>query len=152
MYVAPGFDAHLLPSRCAWRRRYRFTLLLGARWRHHESARSASHRASRQEHCRNAQTPKLVHTDLQAGFEIGGDDGCCTFVSEDGRRCAARRFLEIDHVKPWAEGGLETVENLRLRCRAHNLRAATQHFGDDHIRDALARARGKISVPAGDQL
>jgi len=48
------------------------------------------------------------------------DDGCCTFVSEDGRRCAARRFLEIDHAKPWPEGGLETVENLRLRCRAHN--------------------------------
>jgi 5-methylcytosine-specific restriction endonuclease McrA len=57
------------------------------------------------------------------------DEGCCTFVSEDGRRCGARQFLEIDHVKPWAEGGLATVENLRLRCRAHNLHSARNHFG-----------------------
>ncbi|HEY1536470.1 MAG TPA: HNH endonuclease signature motif containing protein [Polyangiaceae bacterium] len=80
------------------------------------------------------------------------DDGCCTFVSDDGRRCAARQFLEIDHAKPWAESGLETVENLRLRCRAHNLRSATKHFGADHIRDAVARARGKTRVPVGGQL
>jgi hypothetical protein len=79
------------------------------------------------------------------------DDGRCTFVSEDGRRCAARRFLEIDHVKPWAEGGLETVENLRLRCRAHNLRSARKHFGDDHIRGAIARARSKTTTPANGQ-
>jgi hypothetical protein len=69
------------------------------------------------------------------------DQGCCTFVSEDGRRCAARRFLEIDHVKPWAEGRLATVENLRLRCRAHNLHSARNHFGGDHVREAMARAR-----------
>ncbi|HEY3668556.1 MAG TPA: HNH endonuclease signature motif containing protein, partial [Polyangiaceae bacterium] len=69
------------------------------------------------------------------------DEGCCTFVSEDGRRCAARRFLEIDHVKPWADGGLATVENLRLRCRAHNLHSARNHFGWDHVREAMARTR-----------
>jgi HNH endonuclease len=73
------------------------------------------------------------------------DDGCCTFVSDDGRRCAARRFLEIDHVKPWAEGGADTVENLRLRCRAHNQQAARQHFGTEHIREAVVRARLRAS-------
>ena len=79
------------------------------------------------------------------------DDGCCTFVSEDGRRCAAGQFLEIDHVQPWAEGRLETVENLRLRCPAHNLRSARQHFGDEQVRDAVARGRGKTGAPAGGQ-
>ncbi len=33
------------------------------------------------------------------------DDGCCTFRSADGRRRGARRFLELDHVTPWAVGG-----------------------------------------------
>ena len=77
------------------------------------------------------------------------DDGCCTFVSEDGRRCGTRRFLEIDHVKPWAEQGESTVENLRLRCRSHNLRSARSHFGSDHIRDAVARARSESHGRAG---
>jgi hypothetical protein len=71
------------------------------------------------------------------------DDGCCTFVSEDGRRCAARRFLEIDHVKPWAERGPETVENLRLRCRAHNQHSARRYFGTHHMQEAVERARSK---------
>jgi hypothetical protein len=74
------------------------------------------------------------------------DDGCCTFASEGGRRCSARRFIEIDHVKPW-EGGTATVENLRLRCRAHNLHSARSHFGRDHIREAVTRSRAEIRVP-----
>jgi 5-methylcytosine-specific restriction endonuclease McrA len=69
------------------------------------------------------------------------DDGCCTFVADDGRRCAARCFLEVDHLKPWAEGGPATAENLRLRCRAHNQHSARQHFGAEHIREAVVRAR-----------
>ena len=45
----------------------------------------------------------------------------CSYVSPDGRRCNARRCLELDHIDPYAVGGQCTVENLRLRCRAHNL-------------------------------
>jgi hypothetical protein len=51
----------------------------------------------------------------------------CSYVSPDGRRCSARRCLELDHVVPWAVGGESTVENLRLRCRAHNQRYARQY-------------------------
>jgi hypothetical protein len=29
-------------------------------------------------------------------------------------------FLEFDHVVPFAAGGPSTLENLELRCRAHN--------------------------------
>ena len=56
----------------------------------------------------------------------------CSYVSPDGRRCSARRCLELDHVVPWAVGGKSTVENLRLRCRAHNQRysAATRASTD----------------------
>ena len=70
------------------------------------------------------------------------DGGACTFCSEDGRRCGARRFLELDHIRPWAEGGKSTASNLRLRCRAHNLQAANIHFGAEQIREAVARGRG----------
>jgi hypothetical protein len=33
------------------------------------------------------------------------DQGRCTFVSESGRRCDARRFLQFDHIEPVARGG-----------------------------------------------
>lgn len=32
-------------------------------------------------------------------------------------------------MKPFAEGGETTVENLELRCRAHNAYEAAQYFG-----------------------
>ena len=67
------------------------------------------------------------------------DQGQCTFVSDDGRRCGARGRLELDHVKPWALGGEPTVHNLRLRCSAHNLRHAEDCFGRARIRAALAQ-------------
>jgi 5-methylcytosine-specific restriction endonuclease McrA len=57
------------------------------------------------------------------------DQGRCTFVSESGRRCDARRFLEFDHIEPVARGGKTTAENLRLRCRAHNQLEAERAFG-----------------------
>ena len=66
------------------------------------------------------------------------DAGQCTFVSDDGRRCGARGRLELDHVEPWAVGGEDTVQNLRLRCRAHNLRHAENCFGSARIRAARA--------------
>ena len=57
----------------------------------------------------------------------------CTYVSPDGRRCDARAFLELDHVKPRALGGGDDAENLRVRCRAHNQLWAEQAYGREHI-------------------
>jgi HNH endonuclease len=45
--------------------------------------------------------------------------GQCAFVGVKGR-CDERGLLEFHHVIPFAEGGPTTVENLELRCRAHN--------------------------------
>lgn len=53
------------------------------------------------------------------------DGGRCTYVSQEGRRCEARRGLEYDHIVPWAKGGVsDDPSNIRLLCRAHNQRAA----------------------------
>src|SRR4051812_2992606 len=69
------------------------------------------------------------------------DQGRCTFCADDGRRCGERRLLQLDHVVPYAQGGEATVANLRLRCRAHNLHTAREHFGRQCVRSAAKRAR-----------
>jgi hypothetical protein len=55
------------------------------------------------------------------------DQGRCAFVGTHGR-CAERAFLEFHHVEPHAAGGPATIENIQLRCRAHNIHEAEQYF------------------------
>jgi hypothetical protein len=57
------------------------------------------------------------------------DGGRCGFVSPDGRRCNEQGFLEFHHVKPHGDGGEPSVENIQLRCRAHNQYEADLYFG-----------------------
>ena len=57
------------------------------------------------------------------------DQGCCTYVGANGRRCSERRFLELHHQRPWAKGGQHTLDNVCLRCHAHNQLAAREDFG-----------------------
>ncbi len=56
------------------------------------------------------------------------DGGQCAFVGSQ-ERCTERGFLEFHHVEPYAAGGRTVVENLELRCRAHNVYEAEQYFG-----------------------
>jgi hypothetical protein len=72
------------------------------------------------------------------------DCGQCSFVSPAGRRCDARALLELDHAKPWARLGEAGVDNIRLRCRAHNQWHARECFGARHIEAKIAARR-----PAG---
>ena len=48
------------------------------------------------------------------------DKGQCTFVGRNGRRCMATGWLEYHHVHAYALGGPSTIDNIALRCRAHN--------------------------------
>ncbi|MEX1127693.1 MAG: hypothetical protein WEB50_03900 [Vicinamibacterales bacterium] len=56
------------------------------------------------------------------------DGGRCAFVGAHGR-CRETGFLEFHHVQPFAAGGRATVENVELRCRAHNAFEASLFFG-----------------------
>ena len=56
------------------------------------------------------------------------DEGRCAFKGRAGR-CAATRFLEWHHVQPFGHQGPATVENISLRCRAHNVYESEQVFG-----------------------
>ncbi len=70
------------------------------------------------------------------------DGGRCAWVGPDGCGCNSRWKLELDHIRPVALGGLSTIDNLRLACRAHNLLHAENTFGREHMdhfrRDASA--------------
>lgn len=57
------------------------------------------------------------------------DDRRCTFVSPDGRRCNCRESLEFDHIIAFSLYGEHEVENIRIRCRAHNQLEAERVFG-----------------------
>lgn len=48
------------------------------------------------------------------------DGGACAFVAHNGRQCGERAFVEFHHVVPHSANGPATVENIELRCRAHN--------------------------------
>ena len=68
------------------------------------------------------------------------DDGRCTFVGENGRRCESRHGIEFDHVQEIARGGTATVSGIRLRCRAHNQYEAERTFGVEFMRHKRAVA------------
>jgi hypothetical protein len=74
------------------------------------------------------------------------DGAQCTFHDDGGHRCSAKTLLELDHIDPYALGGLHTVENLRVRCRPHNGYYAEKIFGKSFIEKCI-RARKHESAP-----
>jgi hypothetical protein len=66
------------------------------------------------------------------------DRGRCRFISTRGRRCGERAFVEFHHLIPYAAGGRPTVENIALRCRAHDAYEAEIFYGP--IRDCRSTA------------
>jgi len=69
----------------------------------------------------------------------------CTFVGTGDRRCQSRDRLEFDHLKPVSRGGDSTVENLRLRCRAHNQLEAERVFGAEFMQQKRTSRRASPS-------
>jgi hypothetical protein len=84
-------------------------------------------------------TRKRAHVPNPVLREIAERDGLqCTYRGENGHRCTARAFLQVHHEWPWARGGEETVENLRLLCASHNQLIAERDFGVCHLTAARA--------------
>jgi 5-methylcytosine-specific restriction endonuclease McrA len=75
------------------------------------------------------------------------DAGRCAFSGEQGR-CGETGHLEFHHVMPYARGGPTTVENLELRCRAHNVYEAEQLFGTRAAHWARESAAEYVPGPA----
>jgi 5-methylcytosine-specific restriction endonuclease McrA len=56
------------------------------------------------------------------------DQARCAFAGPHGR-CTETGRLEFHHLIPFAAGGSTTVENLALRCRAHNGHESALRYG-----------------------
>jgi 5-methylcytosine-specific restriction endonuclease McrA len=61
------------------------------------------------------------------------DGARCSYRDDRGERCRETLGLEIHHRHAHALGGPATLDNLELRCRAHNTLAAEQDFGRAHM-------------------
>jgi hypothetical protein len=62
-------------------------------------------------------------------------DKCrCTYIGANGKRCAATHHLQIDHVIPYARGGTNAIDNLRLLCERHNKKEAERVLGANATR------------------
>jgi hypothetical protein len=78
------------------------------------------------------RTPVLAPRDIPRQVQRAAwrrDGGQCGFVAPDGHRCTERTFLEFHHIRPYALGGLATIDNISLRCRRHNQYEAELVFG-----------------------
>ncbi|MBI4925036.1 MAG: HNH endonuclease [Bdellovibrio sp.] len=63
------------------------------------------------------------------------DKGMCTFKDLiTNRVCGSRYGLEYDHAIPVALNGSNTANNLRLRCRLHNLLEAEEILGKEKMK------------------
>ena len=61
------------------------------------------------------------------------DDGQCSYVSSEGRRCGEKTKLQYDHVELFARGGSQDLNNLRLMCPVHNALLAELALGRDFV-------------------
>lgn len=82
---------------------------------------------------RSRYIPKAVRREV-----LARDGLQCAYVGDNGRRCTARAALELDHVVPYARGGLNTVSGLRILCAAHNRYEAERAFGRQLIEARIA--------------
>jgi len=48
------------------------------------------------------------------------DEGQCTQTDEKGMRCTQKRWISFHHLKPFAKGGEDSIENLTTLCFAHH--------------------------------
>ncbi|MDP6980341.1 MAG: HNH endonuclease signature motif containing protein [Myxococcota bacterium] len=61
------------------------------------------------------------------------DAGRCAYVSRDGTRCGETGRIEFHHQVPWARCHEHAVDNIALRCRAHNHYEAELAFGAEKM-------------------
>lgn len=108
-----------------------------------------------------AKSPTLHHTERSYLWDIVGqesirrphipaelrrqvwarDRGCCQFRVPGGGICGSLWQCEVDHIIPVARSGATTLENLRVLCKAHNLQAAREVFGDEFVDRKIEQSR-----------
>jgi len=111
-----------------------------------EKLEKARFGAGRRKPARETGPVKAGYVSREKTRQVFERDGYqCTYSSEHGKRCAARRFLEVDHIEPRGLGGGDEIENLRTRCRAHNQLYAEQVYGAEHVARKIRESRRRGS-------
>ncbi len=82
-----------------------------------------------------SKTTQTRHIPAEVKDEVWKrDDGKCTFVGSNEKRCNSDDNLQFDHYPvPYARGGPSTVNNLRLLCAKHNRHAAEKVYGKARV-------------------
>jgi hypothetical protein len=83
------------------------------------------------------------------------DSGRCCYEDGRGRRCRETSSIEFHHKTPFAVGGQPTLQNIELRCAAHNQYQADLDFGrhfmdarrSDDTRTFPGECRGMAAAP-----
>jgi len=147
--VAQDLLGHAIPSGDIAEVFDRALTLLVADLSRRKFAATGRPRRSRGQSARSRNIP----ADVRRGA-VARDERRCAFVALDGHRCEERRFLEFHHVVPYAAGGQPTIDNIQLRCRAHNGYEAEQFYGPgkrrtrgDAVRDDRAVASERMTAP-----
>jgi len=97
-----------------------------------EDGETAKRRPAGHSHGTTSQTRHIPARIRRAVWRRDG--GQCAFVGKAAGRCGERGFLEFHHVHPYAAGGAATIENIALRCRAHNGHEAEVFYGRRFMR------------------
>ncbi len=112
-----------------------------------KSRYAAAHRPAARP--RATSTPRHVPAAIRRAVWTR-DERRCAFAGVDGR-CRETGWLELHHVVPFARGGPTTVENLALRCRAHNAYEAERDFGG-RAGARLGQSTGAATTLSGQSL
>lgn len=73
------------------------------------------------------------------------DDGRCTYVGTDGRRCGSTHLVQVDHIEPFVLDGPNESSNLRLLCGPHNRLEAVRILGSTVAAAHLPALRARAS-------
>ncbi len=100
----------------------------------------------------NVRPSKRGHIPAATRREVFARDGeQCTYLDSEGRRCECRTRLELDHIQPRALGGGDEASNLRARCKAHNLHAAEEIFGREHVAERINCRQRQLVLHSGEK-
>jgi 5-methylcytosine-specific restriction endonuclease McrA len=130
--VAPGSSTHPATPSVAAPTPHRQLAGGAAAHSGNDPERSQLEQAPERPRQRGRHAPAVLR---RAVFER--DAGRCTYRSDSGERCRETARLEFHHLVPFARGGEHRLENVTLRCSAHNALAAEEDFGRHFV--ALAR-------------
>ena len=83
------------------------------------------------------------HIPAEVKRQVAERDGHrCTYTDATGRRCQERGLVQFHHVHPFGKDGAHEVDNLTLRCRAHNAEAARHDYGEQVMERWRDRGEG----------